>query len=104
MNHISPEFPSDPHFKAVVVALRETVKSATVTLLLFHSPSQNSMAVITVSPTQPTPQDGFGERVFVCVLPWSALAYQLVILNYLGVDVETELCTFIDWRAKRSHS
>lgn len=88
----------------MVVALKETVKSATVTLLLFHSPSQNSMAVISVSPTQPTPQDGFGECAFVCVLPWSALAYQLVILNCISADAETELCTFIDLSANRAHS
>lgn len=41
------------------------VESATAALLLFFSPSQNSMAIITVGPTQPTPEDGF---VCVCVL------------------------------------
>ena len=71
---------SDPHLGAAVVALRE-IESTTVAVLLLYSPSQNSMAVITVGPVQPTPEDGFCVcvRVCVCVL-WSALVYQLVIL------------------------
>lgn len=59
------KLPLGLHFGAVVVGLKDMVESAAAALLLFFSPSQNSMAIITVGPAQPTPEDGF--CVYVCV-------------------------------------
>lgn len=55
----TPLLPSGHHFGAVVVELKAMVKSATAAFLLFFYPSQNSMAIITVGPAQPMPEDGF---------------------------------------------
>lgn len=52
------------HFGAAAAALKDTVESATAALLLFFSPFQNSMAIITVGPARPTPEEGF--CVHVC--------------------------------------
>lgn len=65
------------------LALKDMVESATATLLLFFSPSQNSMAIITVGPAQPTPEDGFCVYtcVFICVY-WDKAC---------GLEVQTSL-------------
>ncbi len=62
--------PPGLHFGAVVIALKDMVESATAALLLFFSPSQNSMAIITVGPAQPTLEDGFYACLCVCVCVW----------------------------------
>ena len=51
----------------MVVALKDMVESATAALLLFFYPSENSMAIITVGPAQPTPEDGFRVCIYVSV-------------------------------------
>ncbi len=69
-HHADPSaltLPPGLHFGAVVIALKDMVESATAALLLFFSPSQNSMAIITVGPAQPTLEDGFYACLCVCV-------------------------------------
>lgn len=66
--------PPGLHFGAAAAAFKDMVESATAALLLFFSPFQNSMAIITVGPARPTPEEGFCECV--CCYKDSGLEFE----------------------------